>query len=46
MVAGEISSQAKINYEEVIRHAVKEIGYDKENGYDLDQIDIKVLIEK
>ncbi len=46
IVAGEITSQGKIDYQAVIKKACQEIGYVKENGYDLDKLDILVLIEK
>jgi S-adenosylmethionine synthetase len=29
VVAGEITSRAKVDYEQVVRHAIREIGYDK-----------------
>ena len=34
VIAGEITSVATINYEEVIKKALTELGYVKENGYD------------
>lgn len=41
-----MNSVAKVNFEEVIINACKKIGYIKENGYDLDNVKITVLIEK
>ena len=38
IVAGEVSSKAEINYKEVVVQACKDIGYVKENGYDLDKM--------
>lgn len=31
MVFGEISTNAKVNYEEVVRNVVKNVGYDSED---------------
>ena len=45
IVAGEINSTAKVDYPQVIKQACKEIGYIKENGYDLEKVQINVLIE-
>jgi len=46
VVAGEINSTATIDYPAVIKRACREIGYVKENGYDLEKVQINVLIEK
>ena len=46
VVAGEISSFTTIDYENVIRKALRELGYCKEAGLDPDSVDIRILIEK
>lgn len=47
MVFGEITSNAKISYEQVVRQAVKEIGYDSyEKGADYKSCSIIVAIEQ
>lgn len=46
VIAGEISSVVTINYEEVIKKALTDIGYVKENGYDQSKMQLLVLIEK
>ncbi len=45
VVAGEITSKAVLNYEEIIRNTIKEIGYTKENiGFDYKNANVEVLI--
>jgi S-adenosylmethionine synthetase len=46
MVFGEITTKAKVNYEQVVRDTVKKIGYDaKEKGMDYRTANIVVAIE-
>jgi len=46
MIFGEITTKAKINYEEVIRNAIKEVGYDDaEKGLDHKMCNVIVAIE-
>jgi S-adenosylmethionine synthetase len=46
MVFGEITTKAKVNYEQVVRETVKKIGYDaKEKGMDYRTANIVVAIE-
>ena len=47
IVAGEITTNAKINYEEIIRNTLKEIGYiDEKLGFDYKNAKIQVFIHK
>lgn len=47
MIFGEISTKAKVNYEQVIREAIKEIGYDDvEKGFDYKTANVIVAIEE
>ena len=41
MVAGEISTQAKLDYDEVVRGAVKGIGYDR---YDDNRVQVMMVL--
>lgn len=46
MIFGEITTKAKINYEEVIRNAIKDVGYDDaEKGLDHKMCNVIVAIE-
>lgn len=45
IVAGEVSSTSTIDYHKVIIQACKDIGYEKVNGYDLEKVQIIILIE-
>jgi S-adenosylmethionine synthetase len=46
MVFGEITTKAKVNYEQVVRETVKKIGYDaKEKGMDYRTANVVVAIE-
>eukprot|EP00753_Platysulcus_tardus_P002786 PLAT11899.1.p1 GENE.PLAT11899.1~~PLAT11899.1.p1 ORF type:complete len:412 (+),score=177.34 PLAT11899.1:73-1236(+) len=47
MIFGEISTTATVNYEQVIRDTVKEIGYDdEEKGFDYKSASVVVAIEE
>lgn len=47
MIFGEISSSKTINYEQVIRDTVKDIGYDSEDkGFDYKTCEVRVEIEE
>lgn len=47
MIFGEITTTANVNYEQVIRNAIKEIGYDDESkGFDYKTANVIVAIEK
>lgn len=46
LIMGEITSNAKINIEEIARRKIKEIGYDKEEyGFDYKNTEIKILLK-
>ena len=45
VIAGEITSQTNIDYDKVVRQAIKEIGYTSdEMGYNFDTCDVKIHI--
>jgi len=47
MIFGEITTKAKINYEQVVRDAIRKIGYDaKEKGLDYRTCNVVVAIEQ
>lgn len=47
MVMGEITTEAQINVEQIIRDTIREIGYDKpEVGFDANTCEVKVLLHK
>jgi len=47
MIFGEITTDAKINFEQVVRNAIKEVGYDDaEKGLDYKMCNVIVAIEK
>lgn len=47
MIFGEITTRAVINYEQVVRDAIKQIGYDSvEKGLDYNTCEVMVAIEK
>merc|ERR1719361_1669532 len=47
MIFGEITTEAKINFESVIRNAIKDVGYDDaEKGLDYKMCNVIVAIEK
>merc|ERR1712048_82156 len=47
MIFGEITTEAKINFEQVVRNAIKEVGYDDaEKGLDYKMCNVIVAIEK
>ncbi len=46
-IAGEITTKARIDYQEVVRNVVKEIGYDKEEyGFNYDSLGIIVSVKE
>ena len=47
VVAGEITSQTNVDYESVVRKAIKEIGYTgSEMGYDYSTCDVKIHLDQ
>ena len=47
VIAGEITSQTELDYEKVVRKAIREIGYTgNEMGYDYETCDVKVHIDQ
>src|SRR3954467_13767279 len=47
MVFGEITTKAKVNYEQVVRDTLKKIGYDaKEKGIDYRNCNVVVALEE
>ena len=47
VVAGEITSETNVNYEKVVRQAIREIGYTgQEMGYDCDTCEVKVHLDQ
>ena len=47
VVAGEITSETNVNYEKVIRQAIREIGYTgQEMGYDCDNCEVRVHLDQ
>ena len=47
VVAGEITSETNVNYEKVVRQAIREIGYTgKEMGYDCDNCEVRVHLDQ
>ena len=47
MVMGEITSNAKVDVEAIVRNAIREIGYTKEEyGFNADTCEIKVMLKK
>ena len=47
VVAGEITSETNVNYEEVVRQAIREIGYTgQEMGYDCDNCEVRVHLDQ
>lgn len=47
MVMGEITSNAKVDVESIVRNAIREIGYTKEEyGFNADTCEIKVMLKK
>lgn len=47
VVAGEVTTSAKLDYEEVIRNAIKEMGYTKEDlGFDFKNASVQVFIHE
>ncbi len=45
-VFGQITTTAKVNFEDIVRKTIKKIGYTKENGFDADNCKIILSIEK
>ena len=47
IIAGEITSQTEVDYDKVVRQAIKEIGYSSdEMGYNFETCDVKVHIDQ
>ena len=47
VVAGEITSETNVDYEKVVRQAIKEIGYtSSEMGYDYNTCDVKIHLDQ
>ena len=47
VVAGEITSETNVDYEKVVRQAIKEIGYTgSEMGYDYNTCDVKIHLDQ
>ena len=47
VVAGEITSQTKVDFDKVVRQAIKEIGYSSDKmGYNFETCDVKVHIDR
>ncbi|MEC8530266.1 MAG: S-adenosylmethionine synthetase N-terminal domain-containing protein, partial [Thermoproteota archaeon] len=47
VIAGEITSQTDVDYDKVVRQAIKEIGYTSdEMGYNFDTCDVKIHIDQ
>ncbi len=46
MVMGEITTKAEVDYEKIIRNAIREIGYDSEDkGFDCNNCEVKILLD-
>lgn len=47
LVGGEITTTAIVNYDEVVRNTIREIGYDKPGlGFNADEIAVNIMINK
>lgn len=46
VVAGEITSEASVDYEKIVKDTILEIGYDKEAGFDVNECRIIVSIDE
>jgi S-adenosylmethionine synthetase len=46
VVAGEVTTKATVNFEEVARNVVRSIGYTQDCGFDGDTCDVRVLIRE
>ena len=47
VIAGEITSQTNVDYDKVVRQAIKEIGYTSDKmGYNFETCDVKVHIDQ
>lgn len=47
LVGGEITTTAVVNYDEVVRNTIREIGYDKPGlGFNADEIAVNIMINK
>lgn len=47
MVMGEISTKAKVDYEQIVRDTIREIGYDDDaKGFNCDTCQVKILLDE
>ncbi len=47
MVMGEISTKAQVDYEQIVRETIREIGYDDDaKGFNCDTCEVKILLDE